>query len=184
MELNNRITTFKERVWEYCSLPEMSQGIALWNERKKEKAHRCCFGARIARALDIAEPARANHYKTYHFFKGKEAMLEHLKIDEDQLYFALWLSGADSSPFSGWSWHDNPAKVLNRLALIEWIPNNRDCQLIYKVHNKHELWDKRPLHHDFIYDHMCDEITNKARQKEIVTEYMDMLINTANDKAP
>lgn len=135
MTLNKKIKQFIANTGHYVILPDMNQKNGVWNEIKKE---RCCFGARIARALCEHRLQRLNNYRTFKFWyfqDGLKEMLNRLDVTEKELYTILYVCGTGTIlPFSGREWKNNPKHVYQKLIKIERKPTCEEINFIINCH--------------------------------------------------
>jgi len=121
---NQKIKSFHEQTKAYTCLPDMAQRISFWKDYD-ENPHKCCFGARIAKALRISYCARVG---TYCFSDGRESMLKALGFEshldgivysESHLSALMWLCGTPCNPFDETVWIHSPQSVMDRLCQVE-----------------------------------------------------------------
>lgn len=128
MKLNKRIKWFIEDTEDFVILPDMLQRNGSWRLGNDEDTHKCCFGARIARALCKPRSDLNNDDLAYFSFKdGKKEMLKRLDIGEKELDMILYVCGTGRRwAFGGYAWLNKPAKVYQKLIRIERKPTDEE----------------------------------------------------------
>ena len=151
MNLNNRIREFIADTEAIVTLPDMDQSNGVWDDCVNEK---CCFGARIARAL--CKPTTYNNIKVYRFDAGKNKMLKRLNLYPEALYGILYACGTGTTrPFDEIDWENDPTTVYQNLMKIERKPT------VKEVHDLILFWEayELPSSSDFvqaIYQALCE----------------------------
>lgn len=81
----------------------------------------CCFGARLAKALNLYDD-----FGEYYFTLGKDYFLSTLGINEAQMILLFRQAGLKTiNPFSGQEWNLPVAQVIENLEKITEIPKTR-----------------------------------------------------------
>lgn len=122
---NQEVNAFYEKVKDYVLLPDMRQSVPRWKNNKLNPA-KCCFGARVARALCKPEVLTTNpfedKYFEWRFLDGRDKMEEELQLNTMELYLMLWACGAARYPFSSDPWQLDVDSVMARFIMIEYRP--------------------------------------------------------------
>lgn len=145
---NQKIKDFHEKTKHYTLLDDMYQGRGCWY-LGLDLAHQCCFGARIARAvckpeIHVPNDIEGEGYQYWDFRQGRQAMLNALDTDLDELEVVLWACGASSAAFNGGDWDDPVEDVIEKLVKVE-----RRLQ--------HTSWNEpgvKHLHRDDLYQEL------------------------------
>ena len=115
--LKQRIKKFCDKTYGIVTLPDMDQCNGTW-DNDLDEPHKCCFGARIAKAYNLKDM----FFDAHGYMAGFNQMRQDLNLKPNELNSLLWICGAHFRPFEDLEWKCSPNEVMDNLMKVERKP--------------------------------------------------------------